>query len=103
VGHSFSRVATSKQHGSVNMADDMVSTFFRVFRKLFNAAREGKPMAIVHSLSICTFLVLSVTIVCAINPDRDIHQLAHRSWGERDGYPGQCRMPWRKPQMDSYG
>lgn len=70
------------------MADDMVSTFFRVFRKLFNAAREGKPMAIVRSLSICTFLVLSVTIVCAINPDRDIHQLAHRSWGERDGYPG---------------
>jgi len=25
----------------------------------------------------------------ALNPDRDVHQLAHRSWGEKDGYP--CR------------
>jgi ligand-binding sensor domain-containing protein len=24
----------------------------------------------------------------ALNPDRHIHQLAHRSWGEKDGYPG---------------
>ena len=46
-------------------------------------------------LSICMFLLLSVTIMCAINPDRDIHQLAHRSWGEKDGYPGQ---PWAMAQ-----
>src|SRR5579864_7786321 len=27
----------------------------------------------------------------ALNPDRDIHQLAHRSWGEREGYPGRSQ------------
>ena len=57
--------------------------------KLFNNATEAKPIRIVRSLSTCMFLLLSVTMACAINPDRDIHQLAHRSWGERDGYPGQ--------------
>jgi signal transduction histidine kinase/streptogramin lyase len=58
-------------------------------RKLFNAATEGKPMKIVRSLSTCMFLLLSVTTAYATIPDRDIHQLAHRSWGDRDGYPGQ--------------
>jgi PAS domain S-box-containing protein len=34
--------------------------------------------------------VLVAQCVCgfALNPDRDIHQLAHRSWGEKEGYPG---------------
>ncbi len=43
-----------------------------------------------RSLSLVMFVLLSsATTVCAINPDRDIHQLAHRSWGERDRYPGE--------------
>ena len=63
--------------------------------RLFHAATNGVLAKIVRFLSICIFLLLSVTIVCAINPDRDIHQLAHRSWGERDGYPGQ---PWAMAQ-----
>lgn len=46
-------------------------------------------MKVMRSHSICMFFLLSVTMASAINPDRDIHQLAHRSWGERDGYPGQ--------------
>jgi signal transduction histidine kinase/ligand-binding sensor domain-containing protein len=77
------------RHGSVNWADEMESAFFQVSLKLLHTATNGKLAKIVGSLSICMFLLLSVTIVCAINPDRDIHQLAHRSWGERDGYPGQ--------------
>lgn len=67
----------------------MESTFSRVLLQLFHAATNGKIAKIVRSLSICMFLLLSVTVACAINPDRDIHQLAHRSWGEREGYPGQ--------------
>ncbi len=39
-------------------------------------------------------LSLVVLVWCAsafaLNPDRDIHQLAHRSWGEKDGYPGRA-------------
>lgn len=27
----------------------------------------------------------------ALNPDRDIHQLAHRSKDEKDGYPGNAQ------------
>jgi streptogramin lyase len=27
----------------------------------------------------------------ALHRDRDIHQLAHRSWGEKDGYPGRSQ------------
>jgi ligand-binding sensor domain-containing protein len=27
---------------------------------------------------------------CALNPGRDIHQLAHRTWGEEQGYPGRA-------------
>ena len=36
-----------------------------------------------------SFIVLAWrACALALNPDRDIHQLAHRSWGEREGYPG---------------
>jgi signal transduction histidine kinase/ligand-binding sensor domain-containing protein len=36
-----------------------------------------------------SFIVLAwCACAFALNPDRDIHQLAHRSWGEREGYPG---------------
>ena len=45
-------------------------------------------MKVVRTLSICTFLLSLVAPADALNPDRDIHQLAHRSWGEKDGYPG---------------
>ena len=47
-----------------------------------------EPMKVVRTLSIYTFLLWRVAIASALNPDRDIHQLAHRSWGEREGYPG---------------
>ncbi len=45
-------------------------------------------MKVVRALSICTFLLSLVAAAGALNPDRDIHQLAHRTWGEKDGYPG---------------
>ena len=45
-------------------------------------------MKVVRTLSICTVLLFLVAPAGALNPDRDIHQLAHRSWGEKDGYPG---------------
>jgi signal transduction histidine kinase/ligand-binding sensor domain-containing protein len=45
-------------------------------------------MKVVRTLSICTFLLSLVAAAGALNPDRDIHQLMHRSWGEEDGYPG---------------
>jgi ligand-binding sensor domain-containing protein len=36
-----------------------------------------------------SFIVLAwCARVFALDSDRDIHQLAHRSWGEREGYPG---------------
>ena len=45
-----------------------------------------------HSVVLTGTLSLIVLAWCAcalaLNPDRDIHQLAHRSWGEREGYPG---------------
>jgi signal transduction histidine kinase/ligand-binding sensor domain-containing protein len=45
-------------------------------------------MKVVRALSICTFLLALVAPAFALNPNRDIHQLAHRSWGEKEGYPG---------------
>jgi Phosphoinositide phospholipase C, Ca2+-dependent len=45
-------------------------------------------MKVVRTLLICTFLLSLVAAAFAVNPDRDIHQLAHRSWGEKEGYPG---------------
>jgi signal transduction histidine kinase/ligand-binding sensor domain-containing protein len=47
-------------------------------------------MKVVRTLSICTLLLWLVTTASALNPDRDIHQLAHRSWGEKEGYPGRA-------------
>ena len=48
-------------------------------------------MKVVRTLSICTLLLSLVAAVSALNPDRDIHQLAHRSWGEKEGYPGRAQ------------
>ena len=48
-------------------------------------------MKIVRALSICTFLLSFAWAARALNPDRDIHQLAHRSWGAREGYPGRAQ------------
>src|ERR1700676_2599184 len=45
-------------------------------------------MKVVRSLSIYPFLLAFVAVAGALKPDRDVHQLAHRSWGEKDGYPG---------------
>jgi signal transduction histidine kinase/ligand-binding sensor domain-containing protein len=45
-------------------------------------------MKAVRTLSICSILLCLGTSASALNPDRDIHELAHRSWGEKEGYPG---------------
>ena len=45
-------------------------------------------MKALRALSLCTFLWFLAEPAGALDPDRDIHQLAHRSWGEKDGYPG---------------
>lgn len=45
-------------------------------------------MKIVRSLLACVLLLLSAITTFALNPDLDLHQFAHRSWGEKDGYPG---------------
>ncbi len=45
-------------------------------------------MEVVRTLSIWIFFLSLAAPAGALNPDRDIHQLAHRSWGENDGYPG---------------
>src|SRR5260221_13458872 len=47
-------------------------------------------MKVVRILSICPSLLFLVAAAFALNPDRDIHQLAHRSWGEKEGYPGKA-------------
>ena len=39
-------------------------------------------------LSICTLVLSLAPASFALDPDRDIHQLGHRSWGEKEGYPG---------------
>ncbi|QOY89532.1 sensor histidine kinase [Paludibaculum fermentans] len=52
---------------------------------------EGIPMKVAPILSIYTFLLLLVPSARALNPERDIHQLAHRSWSEKDGYPGRAQ------------
>jgi PAS domain S-box-containing protein len=48
-------------------------------------------MKVVRTLSICTLLLSLVTAASALDPDRDIHELAHRSWGEKEGYPGRAQ------------
>jgi ligand-binding sensor domain-containing protein len=52
--------------------------------------RRGS-MKVVRTLSICILLLFRIASAGALNPDRDIHQLAHRSWGEKDGYPGNAQ------------
>lgn len=54
-------------------------------------------MKVVRILSICTFLLWFATSASALNPDRDIHQLAHRSWGQKQGYPGRTRALAQTP------
>jgi ligand-binding sensor domain-containing protein len=51
---------------------------------------EWKPMKAVRALSICAFILSLVPAAFALDPERDIHQLAHRSWGEKEGYPGRA-------------
>ena len=59
-------------------------------------------MKVLRTLSICALLLCLVAAVSALNPDRDIHQLAHRSWGERKGIPAGRRL-WHKQRMDFCG
>ncbi|WP_047496989.1 sensor histidine kinase [Terriglobus sp. TAA 43] len=47
-------------------------------------------MKLLRTFSVCLFLLWVVTEAKALNPDRDIHQLAHRSWTEKEGYPGRA-------------
>lgn len=48
-------------------------------------------MKVVRTLSIGTLLLWLVTTAAALDPNRDIHQFAHRSWGEKEGYPGRAQ------------
>jgi signal transduction histidine kinase/ligand-binding sensor domain-containing protein len=48
-------------------------------------------MKVGRTLSICTFLLWLVTTASALDPDRHLYQLAHRSWGEKEGYPGRAQ------------
>ncbi len=48
---------------------------------------QREPMKIIRALLICSLLSSLAAAAGALNPDRDIHQLMHRSWGEKDGYP----------------
>jgi hypothetical protein len=59
-------------------------------------------MNVVRTLSICILFLWQVATAGALNPDRDIHQLAHRSWAKRIDIPAMRRL-WHKPQMDSCG
>jgi signal transduction histidine kinase/ligand-binding sensor domain-containing protein len=48
-------------------------------------------MKVVRTVLVYTLVLTLVPAAFALNPDRDIHQLAHRSWGETDGYPGRAQ------------
>jgi hypothetical protein len=52
-----------------------------IVRRLYCALTEVKSMKVVRTLLICTLLLSLVPAADALNPDRDIHQLAHRWWG----------------------
>lgn len=87
-------VSTLRQHGSVNTAERLTkrkSILFGLSMKLFNIVVVARLMRIARMLPACMFLLLSVTAACALDPDRSIHQFAHRSWGEKEGYPGRTR------------
>jgi hypothetical protein len=49
------------------------------------------PAFAAGTLSVCTFLLSRVTAAGARDLGRDVHQLAHRPWGEKDGYPGSAQ------------
>jgi len=59
--------------------------------RLYCALTEDKSMKVLRTLLICTLLVSLAPTADALNPDRDIHQLAHRWWGEKDGYPARAQ------------
>jgi signal transduction histidine kinase/ligand-binding sensor domain-containing protein len=65
--------------------------------ELWGVAIEGIFMKAVRILSICAFLLWLATPANALNPDRDIHQLAHRSWSEKEGYPGRAQALAQTP------
>jgi signal transduction histidine kinase/ligand-binding sensor domain-containing protein len=48
-------------------------------------------MKVARSLSVCTLLLTLVTSARALDPNREIRQLAHRSWGQKEGYPGRTQ------------
>ena len=52
---------------------------------------ERTAVKVVRATWIYTLILWLVPIAYALNPDRDIHRLAHRSWGEKDGYPGRAQ------------
>lgn len=58
-------------------------------------ALMGRPNScakgIIRTLSICILLLSIIATAAAVNPGRSIYQLAHRSWGEKEGYPGRTQ------------
>ena len=62
-----------------------------IVRGIYCALAEDKCRKLVRAVVACTVLLSLVPAAFALNPDREIHQLAHRSWGERDGYPGRAQ------------
>jgi len=62
-----------------------------IVRGIYCALAEDKCRKLVRAVVTCTVLLSLVPAAFALNPDREIHQLAHRSWGERDGYPGRAQ------------
>jgi signal transduction histidine kinase/ligand-binding sensor domain-containing protein len=62
-----------------------------IVRRLYCALTQDQSMKVVRTVLVCTLLLSVVPAANALNPDRDIHQLAHRSWGETNGYPGRAQ------------
>jgi len=62
-----------------------------IVRRLYCALTEDKSMKVARTLLICILLLSLVPAADALNPDRDIHQLAHRWWGEKEGYPARAQ------------
>lgn len=59
--------------------------------RVFHIAAVARLMRIARVLSACMFVLLLVTAARALDPDRDIHQFVHRSWGQNEGYPGRAQ------------
>gem|GEM_PF-2561096 len=55
------------------------------------ALTAGTRLRAACTLSIFLFLISLGGTAFALSPDRDIHQLVHRSWGEQEGYPGRAQ------------